>query len=80
MHGQQNVKIRNIDLYVKVFLTLPTGCLRQTISEWTTVTLIIWRYVDTGPSANFDISRLICYPNIYYHVQKVLSCTMTSGT
>lgn len=67
-------------MYVKVFLTLPTGCLRQTTSDWTTFTGIIWRYIDTGPSASFDISRLIFCPNMYYHVQNVLSYTMSSGT
>jgi len=53
--------------------------LSATASDWTTFTVIIWRYIDTGPPANFDISRLIFYPNIYYHVQNVLSCNMNSG-
>jgi hypothetical protein len=55
-------------------------CDRQTTSYWTTFTVIIWRYIHTGPSASFDIFRLIIYPNFYYHAQNILSCTMTSGT
>jgi len=42
--------------------------------------MIIWRYIDADPSAIFYISRLIFYPTIYYQVQNVLPCTMTSGT